>query len=82
MNRRKEPSTVVVSPHHFFLFSAPIWSVFFVCYDVQSNAYIKAYIKCWSCGDVCITAKACGADGPLGKNPPEVVTVPYGAAYI
>jgi hypothetical protein len=29
----------------------------------------EAYIRCWSRGDVCIVAKACGAAGPLGKNP-------------
>lgn len=29
----------------------------------------EAYIKCWSRGDVCIVAKACGAAGALGKNP-------------
>ena len=35
----------------------------------------EAYIKCWSRGDVCIDANACGAVGPLGKNPvaPEPV---------
>lgn len=26
-------------------------------------------MKCWSRGEVCIVAKACGAVGPLGKNP-------------
>jgi hypothetical protein len=30
----------------------------------------EAYIICWSRGDVCIAAKACGAVGPVGKNDP------------
>lgn len=53
---------------HFFLFPAP-WFVFLAWYDVPRDAYIE----CWSRGDVCIPEKACGADGPLGKNPAEVV---------
>ena len=66
------PSTVVrITPsiYHFFLFPAPIWFVFLVWYDVPSDAYIEY----WSRGDVCITEKACGADGLLGKIAPEVV---------
>lgn len=64
------PSTVSVSPSaaHFFLFPVPIWLVFLVWYEVPRDAYIE----CWSRGDVCSVEKACGADGPLGKNPVEL----------
>jgi len=62
-------STVSVSPSvdHFFLlmFPAPVWFVFLVWYEAPRDAYIE----CWSRGDVCIVEKACGVDGPLGKNP-------------
>ena len=78
-SKKKCPAPLSVSPpsiYHFFLFPAPIWFVFIVWYDAPSDAYIE----CWSRGDVCITEKACGADGPLGKNPPEVV--PDGAVYV
>lgn len=50
------------------MFPAPIWFVFLVWYEVPRDAYIE----CWSRGDVCIVEKACGADGPLGKNPAEL----------
>lgn len=49
------------------MFPAP-WFVFLDWYDVPSDAYIE----CWSRGEVCIVENACGAVGPLGKNPVEV----------
>jgi hypothetical protein len=71
VNRKSAQHHVRVAPPpiaHFFLvvFPAP-WFVFIIWYDVPSDAYIE----CWSRGDVCIVENACGADGPLGKNPAE-----------
>ena len=60
--------SVSSSVDHFFLFPAPTWFVFLVWYEVPRDAYIE----CWSRGDVCIVENACGADGPLGKNPAEL----------
>jgi len=57
---------------HFFLVmfpAAPVWFVFIVWSCVWYEVPRDAYIECWSRGDVCIVEKACGADGPLGKNP-------------